>query len=155
VFSSLAGNGYMAVVVAKEFLDGGAWSAGLWGVNVPQLQSMQDHIGSLQHLDTIACIKTYSSQFVSDHLNVLLVTNISNSTNSFLDAYEHAPDSFDNFGWMCGGPYTDSSAICTTAAVLSMLRTGKLATQTGLCNIALASRSKITANWRSALASQW
>lgn len=80
---------------------------------------MQDHIGSLQHLDTIDCIKTYSNQFVSDHRNVLLVTNISNSTNSFLDAYEHAPDSFDNFGWMCGGSYTESSAICTTAAALS------------------------------------
>jgi hypothetical protein len=80
---------------------------------------MQDHIGSLQHLDTIACIKIYSSQFVSDHCNVLLVTNISNSANSFLNANEHAPDSFDNFGWMCGGSYTESSTICTTAAALS------------------------------------
>jgi hypothetical protein len=44
VFSSLAGNDYMVVVVAKEFLDGGAWSADLWGVNVLQLQSMQDQI---------------------------------------------------------------------------------------------------------------
>jgi hypothetical protein len=43
--------------------------------------------------------KPYSSQFVSDHGDVLLVTNISNSTNSSLDAYEHAPDSFDNSGY--------------------------------------------------------
>lgn len=79
---------------------------------------MQDHIRSPQRLDTTACIETYSSQFVSDHRNVLLVTDISNATNSFLDGYTHQPDNFDTFWWMCGSSYYYSSAICTTSVAL-------------------------------------
>lgn len=134
IFSTSQANDYMVLLVGPNFLDGTTAAVDKDSVlpvighnvqgssiheflpiaNVSEIASaLQSNRSSLKRLENAECIRTYGTEFVTNFLNVLLVTNGSHSqTDSILAGYEYHPaptssgDSTSdilNLDWICNG----------------------------------------------------
>ena len=92
--------------------------------------ALQSNIPSLRRLENTDCIRTYGTDFVTNYLNVLVITNNPHSqAGSVLAVYEYhaAPASYDvsmdilNHNWICG--IQSSAQVCDVPSKLSQAST--------------------------------
>lgn len=115
----------MVLVVAPEFLDGTTPEVDANSVlraspspmdNVTEISSaLQSNLSSLTRLENAECIRTYGTDFITNFLSVLLVTNGSHTQSGSILGYEDypAPTSSSNRGgyilklvWICNNEST-------------------------------------------------
>ena len=78
--------------------------------------------GNVQDLVHADCVNTFASTFVSNYSSVILITNVTNTTNSFLAGGLSLTGKFDDESpsrstpnWMCGSSY----GYCTIESLLN------------------------------------
>ncbi|MCJ1434859.1 hypothetical protein MMC27_004229 [Xylographa pallens] len=149
IFSTSQANDYMVFLVTPDFVNGATPSIGPYdylpeigenvvGANIEayidtaeviQLTTaLQSNISSLTRLENADCIRTYGTDFVTDFLNVLLVTNGTHlESGSILAAYQYyaASGNLDvdvedilNINWICNG-----LQVCSIPSQLSQAST--------------------------------
>ena len=128
VFASTTANAYDYFVVTEDFLAANA-TIDKPGPMVPYyydtyglLNSLHAAAinGSLTKMNSSACMSKYSSTFVSDARNVLLVSTDTNINTTYLGISTWRPDAQVPYAWLCGdgwspSPYDDNEPVCTLA----------------------------------------
>ena len=89
VFSTLCVREYGVVAVTAEFLDGAPFNSSEPTYDViddtmPIYENYQSNKTSFGRLENKECVKTYSTPALSAYADLLLMTNYSNATNSYL-----------------------------------------------------------------------
>lgn len=121
VFTQTTATNYVPVLVTSGFVNGAAFDFSAPNLQYttidlaypPQTglyQSFQQNISALRRLETEDCIRAFSAQYVTEYLNVLLVSNSNNANNSILNGWSvtATPEQNDNMnfrsdlGWLCG-----------------------------------------------------
>lgn len=119
----------MALLVAKEFLTGGTWQdinpEYMYNSRAPldfdAVQNLQDHIGDLVQLTNEECNATYSKKLMSDWSNVLLVSDVSQTHHTVIEAWDfrshpsgwHGQVDWDYDGLLYMALHIDNEAITT------------------------------------------
>ena len=92
VFSTLGSHEYSFFLVSSEFCDGAPFSLSPYADAVDPdyratkaLEAYQKNRTSLKRLEREKCVEVYSAPIISSNSDLLLVSNISNFTNSLLD----------------------------------------------------------------------
>lgn len=124
VFSTLSANDYRAMIVSQSFLEGAAFdrkdpqNLGEDTIEIIDIASMQDNLGSLTKLNNSDCLRLYgSSNLVTDWKNVLLVSSYKNDSTSVLSSFYHETAKSIDQEWFCSGyhewniPCVDMDAI--------------------------------------------
>ena len=93
--------------------------------------------GNVQDLTRSECVNTFTSTFVSNYTSVILITNVTNTTNSFLAgglSFTGNLGGFDadrrRYEWMCpekGDNCTIQSILHETTLILNLQQSGEFA----------------------------
>ena len=130
ISTRLSGTDYMAILTKQDFLDGAAWNHSL---NVTQrpapnyatISALQTNAtGKLRRLKPSECLQSYDHDIISNWRHVLLISNVTSSTNYGPTANESAVldivivTSAESPVWFCSFA---KSSDCTTATILDNL----------------------------------
>ena len=131
VFTTLSTQEYNVFLVSKEFPSGSPFNASagkFWGSGYEKtgveaasalLEEYQRNVTSLKSLSNEVCIKTYTSSIISSNSDVILVSDYSSATDSFLVSNLDVestvlPDAYLSTQWTCHMPTYFSTVFCSS-----------------------------------------
>ena len=133
VFASTTASAYDYFVVSEDFLTANATFNATASDRMAELSyynyavndealllSLHNAVlnGSLVKLENSDCMSKYGTTFVTDALNLLLITTDTNINTTYLYAQEWASSDEVPYAWLCGDtwssmPYQDHMPVCT------------------------------------------